>query len=347
MPDIYWRVLGLLIARRPLFPVFYKAVIAHEPGGVSTIEEIVKRGQPFFVALGRRFFRRIDEVYAIGRKMDRDPARAQLEMLDPKQNNSFDDHYVDVLVDLSCLVFVSITNILDTIPAPLLDCMEVLEGRLRVQGEGRHRIQVPRPAGERGERAGFCGCSGDAGGGRRADKVLFEEEQNQEVAEAYREDQEEGGIEFVQDLGERKPPISNFRCHVTPERLHFSIFFFSFQRIPRARVASSRLSTIMASPPRLFRHTASGNQTAPGLTPLTLFSTLSVMYVFCAISDLIDIEILAHIREYVSEYTTGSYRFLYRFSIRKTYPPRRSRVLYFDGVVSDIIITYTRSHLSG
>ncbi|KDR71946.1 hypothetical protein GALMADRAFT_143306 [Galerina marginata CBS 339.88] len=46
---------------------------------------------------------------------------------------------------------------------------------------------VPRPAGKGGERAGFCGCQGDAGGGGRADKLLFEEERIQEVEEAYLE----------------------------------------------------------------------------------------------------------------------------------------------------------------
>jgi ATP-dependent Lon protease len=95
----------------------------------------------------------IDEIDKMGADFRGDPASAMLEVLDPAQNDTFRDHYIDLDFDLSDVMFIATANVLDTIPGPLRDRMEVIPLSGYTLDEKLHiakRYLVPRQIEENG-----------------------------------------------------------------------------------------------------------------------------------------------------------------------------------------------------
>jgi ATP-dependent Lon protease len=107
----------------------------------------------------------LDEVDKLGRDFRGDPASALLETLDPEQNNTFRDNYLDVPFDLSKVLFICTANMLDTVPLPLQDRMEIIPLQGYSEEEKVHiadRYLIPRQIKENGLTAEQIGIPEEA-----------------------------------------------------------------------------------------------------------------------------------------------------------------------------------------
>jgi len=174
----------------------------------------------------------LDEIDKLGSDFRGDPASALLEVLDPEQNSTFRDHYLDVPFDLSRVFFITTANVLDTVPSALRDRMEVIELQGYTEEE---KIQI-------GKR--YLAPRQREQNGLRADQIEFTDEALQHIARHYTREagvrnleREIGNIcrKYARSILEGKSPAVSVTADVVRELLGAERFNFAEELEDRVR----------------------------------------------------------------------------------------------------------------